>query len=150
MDDTLAVEAPVSRDPAPIHLWIVGVLSLLWNAMGATDFTLTNIRLQSWIAGLPPEVIQQIDAYPAWAVAAWGCGVWGALAGSLLLLFRSRYAVHAFALSLAGLAATTAYQVMTGTYGLTGAMAVMNLLIWAAAVALLIYALRMKARGLVS
>jgi hypothetical protein len=142
MDDTFAVKSKV-----PVHLWIVGVLSLLWNAFGAVDFTLTNIRYQPYLAGLPPEVIQQIDAYPAWSVVAWAFGVWGALAGSLLLLLRSRFAVHAFALSLAGLAATTLYQLAIGIYGFTGAMAVMNLAIWAIAAGLLVYAVKIKRRG---
>lgn len=146
MDDTTIAEPP-ARSAAPVHLWIVGVVSLMWNIIGAADFTLTNIRYPSYIAGLPAEVIQQIDAYPGWPIIAWACGVWGAMLGSLLLLFRSRYAVHAFALSLAGLAATTAYQLAAGIYGFTGAMLAMNLLIWAIALALLVYALRMRKRG---
>lgn len=142
MDDTI----PAARPVAPVHLWIVGVLSLMWNVIGAADFTLTNIRYESYIGGLPPQVIQQIDAYPLWSIVAWAFGVWGAVAGSLLLLIRSRRAVHAFVLSLAGLAVTTAYQIAIGIYGFTGAMAVMNLLIWAIAAALLVYALRMRKR----
>lgn len=145
MNDTLTAETTATRTPA--HLWIVGVVSLLWNAFGATDFLMTNIRNQAWLAQLPPEVIQQIDAYPAWSVVAWGCGTLGALAGSLLLLLRSRFAVHAVALSLAGLAVSTLYQIAAGIYGFSGAMLVMNLVIWAVALALLVYALKMRARG---
>jgi hypothetical protein len=40
----------------------------------------------------------------------WALGVWGALAGSMLLLLRSRRAVTAFAASLVGLAVSTGYQ----------------------------------------
>lgn len=147
MNDTLAAETTAAAAKTPAHLWIVGLVSLLWNAFGATDFLMTNMRQPAWIAQLPPEVIQQIDAYPAWSVIAWGCGTWGALLGSLLLLLRSRFAVHAFALSLAGLAVTTAYQIAAGVYGFTGAMLAMNLVIWAVAIALLVYALKMRARG---
>lgn len=144
MNDTLAASA---KPRAPVHLWIVGVLSLVWNAFGATDFVMTNIRDQAWLAQLPPEVIQQIDAYPAWSVVAWGAGTWGALLGSLLLLLRSRFAVHAFGVSLAGLAVTTVYQIAAGIYGFSGAMLAMNLAIWAIAVALLIYAVKLRNRG---
>jgi hypothetical protein len=147
MNDTIPVETVTVRSSTPVHLWIVGVVSLLWNLFGTVDFTLANIRYQPYISGFPPEVIQQMDAYPLWSVAAWACGVWGALAGSILLLFRSRLAVPAFALSLAGLAASTAYQVAAGIYGFSGAMAAMNLTIWVIAVLLLVYALRMRAHG---
>lgn len=149
MNDTFAADPATAKAGTPAHLWIVGILSLLWNAFGATDFLMTNMRNQAWLAQLPPEVIQQIDAYPAWSVIAWGCGTLGALAGSLLLLLRSGLAVHAFALSLAGLAVTTLYQIAVGIYGFSGAMLAMNLVIWAVAVALLVYALRMKRRGVI-
>jgi hypothetical protein len=39
---------------------------------------------------------------PAWMTGVWAIGVWGALAGSVLLLLRSKWAVHVFAASLAG------------------------------------------------
>lgn len=146
MNDTLAVET-AAAPKTPVHLWIVGLISLLWNAFGATDFLMTNIRDPSWMAQLPPEVVQQVDAYPVWSIVAWACGTWGALAGSLLLLLRSRFAVPLFALSLAGLAVTTVYQIVAGIYGFSGAMLVMNLLIWAVAIALLVYAVKMRARG---
>jgi hypothetical protein len=28
----------------PVHLWIVGILSLLWNAMGCFDYVMTRMR----------------------------------------------------------------------------------------------------------
>lgn len=143
MDDRPAIGGYSST---PIHLWIVGVVSLLWNAFGAYDFLMTNIRNPAHLAQFSPEMIQQIDAFPAWTIVAWGCGTWGGLAGSLLLLFRSRFAVHAFAVSLAGLALVTGYQVAAGIYGVTGGMAVMNLVIWAVAAALLVYAAKMRKR----
>jgi len=135
----------------PLHFWIVAVLSLLWNSFGAFDFTMTNIRDPGYLAQFPAEMIQIIDTFPLWAIVAWACGVWGALAGSLLLLLRSRYAVHAFALSLAGLAVSTAYQ---WTLDLPAAMRTpgmiaMNLVIWAAALFLLWYSvIQRKARVL--
>jgi hypothetical protein len=69
---------------------------------------------------------------------------------ALLLLARSRHAVAAFALSLAGLAVSTVYQ-----YGLSSlppemksmTMVAMNLAIWAAAIGLLVYAMRMRRGG---
>ena len=49
-------------------------------------------------------------SFPVWMKAFWAIGVWGAIAGSLLLLLRSRHAVTAFGLSLAGLAINSFWQ----------------------------------------
>ena len=133
----------------PRHLWIVGFVSLMWNGFGAYDYTMTQIRDPAYLAQFPPEMMQVIDAFPAWAIVTWACGVWGALAGSLLLLVRSRFAVHAFALSLAGLAASQAYQAgLTMPAALTTpAMTAMTVTIWAAAIGFLVYAIRMRRAG---
>jgi hypothetical protein len=121
-------------------------VSLFWNAFGAFDYTMTNIRNEGYLAQFPPEMMQVIDAFPVWVMAAWAFGVWGALAGSLLLLLRSRFAVHAFALSLAGLAASTVYQVMLPAEE-SMPLGVMNLVIWVIAIALLYYAIRQRKAG---
>lgn len=134
---------------APVHLWIVGVLSLLWNAFGCFDFLMTNVRDADYLAQFPPDMIDYIDAFPAWAVIAWAMGVGCALLGSILLLGRSFYAVYAFAFSLLGLAGTQIYQFGEGTPpGMdTAANWGMTALIWLIALALLAYAIRMRARG---
>jgi hypothetical protein len=75
--------------------------------------------------------------------------VWGGLVGSLLLLARSRYAVVAFAVSLAGLAVNTLFQAtspMPGAHMDGGGPLALHLAIWAVAIALFAYALRMRAR----
>ena len=53
-----------------------------------------------------------IDAFPIWAQFGWGLGVWGGLAGSVLLLLRSRWAVWAFGLSLLGAVLGLGYQIV--------------------------------------
>lgn len=132
------------RSATPWHLWAVGTVSVLWNAIGCYDFTFTNLRDPAYLAAVPPEIIQMIDGFPVWAIAAWAAGVWGAMAGSLLLLLRSGFAVHAFVASLIGLAGTTVYR-----FGLAGENIYqdpVHFAIWAVAVLLLIYAWRMRAR----
>jgi hypothetical protein len=100
----------VERTAAPWHLWTVGIVSLLWNAMGAADYTMTHLVGAEYLrqGGFDDTVIAYFDTLPAWATASWALGVWGAVAGSVLLLMRSRYAVWAFALSLLGVLLTTA------------------------------------------
>ena len=138
------------RTGTPVHLWIVGVVSALWNSIGVMDYVLTQTRNRAWIAQMAPEQVAWVESAPLIAHASWAFGVWGALAGSLLLLARSRHAVTAFALSLAGLAVNTIYQLsapMPSGHMDSTAMLALHALIWAIAIALLAYALWMRRRG---
>ncbi len=100
----------------PVHLWIVGILSLLWNAIGCYDYLMTRLRdtdyLTSMMPGTDPNaVLAYIDSFPIWAQAGWALGVWCGLAGAVLLLIRNRYSVWAFALSLIGAILGLGYQI---------------------------------------
>jgi hypothetical protein len=132
----------------PTHLWIVGIVSTLWNAFGTLDYTMTQTKNVAWLSQITAEQRAWIESAPVWAEAAWAFGVWGALAGSILLLMRSRHAVAAFAVSLGGLAFNTFWQFFaTNGSAIMGRSAVwVNVAIWAIAIALLLYARAMKAR----
>ena len=56
----------------------------------------------AYLAAFPADQLAYYNSLPAWLTAFWALGVWGGLAGSLLLLARSRHAVLAFALSVLG------------------------------------------------
>ena len=138
------------RAAAPWQLWAIAGVTTLWNAFGALDYTMTQTRSAAWMAQLSLAQIAWLDAAPAWAVASWAFGVWGGLVGSLLLLARSRHAVLALAVSLAGLAVNSLFQAtspMPGSHMDGGGALALHLAIWAVAIALLVYALRMRARG---
>ena len=101
-------EAVPARTPA--HLWIVGIVSLLWNAYGCYDYLMTNLKNQAYMAQFPADAISYWNGLPSWLTAFWAIGVWGGLAGSILMLMRSRYAVWAFALSFVGAIVGLGYQ----------------------------------------
>ena len=131
----------------PLQLWLVGALATVWNAFGAFDYLMTQTRNEAYLAGFTEEQQLYFDSFPTLMEAAWAFGVWGALLGSLLLLARSR---HAVAASLAGLAITTFYQYVLASPPPVppgDPQAYMPILIWAIAIALLVYALRMRRRG---
>ena len=101
----------------PVHLWIVGILALLWNAFGCFDYFMTRTQGATWINQAMSGVdgnkyMAYIDSFPLWASIGWGLGVWLGLAGSILLLMRSRYAVWAFGISLIGALLGIGYQLM--------------------------------------
>ena len=94
----------------PVHLWIVGILSLLWNCFGCYDYLMTNLKNQAYLAQFTADQLAYFDSLPAWLTAFWALGVWGGLAGSILLLIRSRYAVWLFAVSVVGAVVGLGYQ----------------------------------------
>lgn len=140
----MATAAPAK---APVHLWIVGVVSLLWNAFGALDYVMSQLRNEAWLSQLTEAQRAWLDASPAWADAAWAFGVWGALLGSVLLLMRSRHAFWAFAVSLAGLAVSTVYQHVVSPMPGAGSMNMLMIAIWIVALGLLVYTYRMRSSG---
>lgn len=140
----------------PWHLWVVGLVSLAWNAFGANDYLQTQMgnleyyeSMMEGIDATPEQVLAYFQSYPAWMHGAWAVGVWGAVLGSLLLLLRSRFAVPVFALSLLGLAVTTVYQVIEGQpeWAQGTATTAISIVIWSIATFLLIYAASMRAKG---
>ena len=101
---------------APMSFWIISGLSLLWNAFGCTDYTMMKMHNAAWLkmGGVSSDMVAAIDAGPLWGTAGWAFGVWGSLAGSLLLLARSRHAVTAFLVSIVGAVIGFAWQVPAG------------------------------------
>ena len=101
----------------PVHLWIVGILSLLWNCFGCYDYFMTRTQGAAYINSMMhtdqgSAIMAYINGFPVWVSAAWGLGVWGGLAGSILLLMRSRHAVAAFALSMIGAIIGVGWQLL--------------------------------------
>lgn len=136
---------------APVHLWIAGVLAALWNGFGALDYTMTQMSNPAWMAQMSEAQVAWLEAAPWWAHGSWALGVWAGLLGSILLLARNRHAVAAFALSLAGLAVNTLHQLtapMPSGHADSGGAIAFHVVIWAVAIALLVYALRMRKRGI--
>jgi len=134
------------RERAPAHLWIVGAVTLLFNAMGIVSYLTTKFGMLAEM-GLTPDQIAFMESYPAWISAFWALGVWGAFGGSVLLLARSRWAVPAMVVALIGLVGTT-----LGNYGVldvpSGMQApALDVAIWAVTLFLLVYARRMTKAG---
>ncbi|ANP47613.1 hypothetical protein [Candidatus Viadribacter manganicus] len=96
MSDTTTI-----RPSAPWHLWAVGVVAVLWNAFGCYDYVTTRLGGADYLRGFFSE--PQVEYYmnmPLWADIVWPIGVWGGLIGAVLLLARSKWALHAFIASL--------------------------------------------------
>lgn len=144
--DTMTVKTPW-------HLWVIGVVSLLWNAFGGYDFIMTNTQGEAYMraSGMTQPMIDYFMAMPTWMYVPWTLGVWGAVAGSILLLLRSRWTVWAWALSLVGAVVSLGYGLMNPMPGLPPEMAMMKWMPWAIVVIaalLLLYARAMRRKGI--
>lgn len=138
----------INARATPWHLWVVGVVALLWNGFGGYDYLMSHLQGEAYYrqVGMSEAQIAYMAAYPTWMHAVWALGVWSAVAGSLLLLLRSRFALHAFILSLLGIVGSNGYALFTpGGWEVMGG--VMTLVIAAIGVALLAYAWAMTRRG---
>ena len=62
---------------APWHLWVIGVLTLLWNAMGAFDYLMTQTQNEAYMSEFTPEQLEFFYNFPSWMVAFWALAVWG-------------------------------------------------------------------------
>lgn len=134
----------------PWHLWLVGIVGLLWNAYGAIDFAMSMAMGDAWyrMAGMTEAQIGYMHAYPAWTYVVWFAGTWGALIGAVLLLAKRRWAVHAFAVSLIGFLVSLVYAyVLSDAQSVLGGMVVMHIVIFVGCVFFLWYAWAMGKRG---
>jgi len=151
MNDTLG-----NPPKTPWHLWVLGVLSLVWFAGGANDYVMTKLENAEYLGmaaestGVSVEaILDYFNNWPLWANICWALGVWGAVAGSLLLLLRSKFAFHALALSLVGLLGSTTYQFtsdMPEEFRTTGQL-IFAAVIWLSVIGMAFYASRMTRAG---
>lgn len=145
-------DAPgTSPQSTPRHLWVVGIVALLWNAMGAMDYVLTQTRNEAYMGQFTPEQLAFFYGFPTWVVAAWAIAVWAGVLGAVLLLLRKRLAVPVFLASLVAMVITTLHN-----YVLSDGMEVMGkdamalgftVVIFLVAIALFLYAQAMQKRG---
>ncbi len=134
------------------HLWLVGMLALLWNAMGALDFTMTQLHNEAYLKSFTAAQKAYFFGLPFWDVLTWFVATWGSLLASLLLILRRRLASPVFAAALACTLVTFGYN-----YGISDGLKVMGAqatgalvfcgVIITFAVLLLVYARAMAKRG---
>ncbi|HSG48119.1 MAG TPA: hypothetical protein VLA43_09925 [Longimicrobiales bacterium] len=148
MSDVAVTSAPRT----PVHLWIVGIVALLWTGFGAFDYLMTQTQNESYMASFTPEQLEYFYAFPAWVVAFWALAVWGSVLGSLLLLLRKRAAVTVFLVSFVSMVVTSFYNFVlsNGAEIMGNVGATFSAVIFVVALGLLLYARAMARRGVLT
>ena len=137
---------------APWHLWVVGVVGLLWSAMGAMDYVMTKTRNEEYMSAFTPEQLEFFYGLPVWVVAAWAIAVWGGVLGAVLLLLRKSLSVSVFLASFLAMVITAIHnyvlsnglEVIGDTFSL-----VFTAIIFFAGLGLYLYARAMQKRGVI-
>jgi hypothetical protein len=145
--DVTAIAQIVSRIRiAPI----AGILGVAWNLFGIVQFvgTVTATREKLIAGGMTPLQAEVYAGLPVWMDAAFAIGVFGGLAGSVLLVLRHAAAVPVLALSLAAYLVLYAGDIGLGVFAAFGApqVAILTTVV-AIAAALLGVALKARAAG---
>ena len=96
-------EAQGTKTPGrPWHLWLLGIIGVLWSSIGVISFKLTQMNVEAVMSRFPPQQREYFESFPLWAVAFWAIGVFGSLIGCLLLLLKNRLAFHGLLASAIG------------------------------------------------
>lgn len=143
---TEAAAAPV---PRPKHLWVIGILALLWDSMGAFDYVMTQTQNEAYMSNFTPEQLEFFYNFPSWVVFFWAIAVWGGLAGAVLLLMRKRLAVPVLLTSFVSMVITAIHNffIANGLEIMGTGGAFFSVAIFVIALALWLYARAMAEKG---
>lgn len=137
----------------PWHLWVVGGLGFLWNAMGAFDYLMTQTQNEGYMGQFTPEQLEFFYGFPGWVVAFWALAVWGGVLGTILLLLRKKLAVWVFLVSFVSMVVTTVrnYVFADGMEVTGGGVAmIFTVLIFLFALGFWLYSAAMEKRGVLT
>ena len=131
------------------HVWVVAILTLLWNGGGA--YTIVMAQMGSSL-DMDAHEIAYYAHQPFWFVLTTDLALLSALAAAVALLRRSRVAAWLFALSLCAIVANNLYDVAEKTSLALADSGWRNLTIVIVVVAILqfAYASTMTRRGVLS
>lgn len=98
-----------SNKPAT-SFWVIGVLALIWNALGVMAYLGQKLMTDEMKAMIPADQLEIIENTPAWATAAFAVAVWFGLLGCIVLLMRKKIATTLFIISIIGVLTQLVYN----------------------------------------
>jgi len=82
--------------------WVIGIIMLIWYALGCFAYLLTSFITPEMLAELPDDQRSLMENIPAWVTAAFGIAVWIGLLASIIMLIRRKVAYQLYILSFLG------------------------------------------------
>ena len=102
----------IQKRKAPWHLWVVAILTLIWNGLGAYTVMMAQAGK---LAGMDATEAAYYASKPLWFVVMTDVALLLPVAAAIALLFRSRFAVWLFAAGLIVLVGNNIYDFVAGT-----------------------------------
>lgn len=91
--------------------WVVGIIALIWNAMGVDAYIQQAYNTERHQAMYPdPEQLQIVNNLPSWLTAVFAIAVFSGVLGCFFLLLRKNIANLLFKLSLLAVIIQTIYN----------------------------------------
>jgi hypothetical protein len=131
----------------PWHLWVLGILGILWSALGAFDYLMTVTRNPAYMGQFPQAFQDYFYGLSWWYYAIWAVGIAGGLLGCIALLARSRWAVPLLALALLNTLFSLTCGFLDPAAPRIEGMEIIAAAITASSVLLFVYALVQRRRG---
>jgi len=97
---------------APLHLWLVGILLVLWNGFGVALAVGVQTRQ---LPTMRPDDVAFFEVQPLWIVIMGDIGALAGVAGAVSLLLLSRWALRFFVAQVSIIGLTNLYEVANGT-----------------------------------
>jgi hypothetical protein len=110
----MSTEPPGIKRPvrAPVHLWVVGLLLVLWNCWGLFAAVAAQADL---IPAMPEEASTYFDNQPLWFMLIADLGPLAGVAGAIAILLQSRWAPALFLVQIVVVVLTNAFDIASGT-----------------------------------
>ena len=91
----------MNDEKLPTWFWVVAVLAVIWNLMGAFAYY-SDVTMSPEAMAELPQVQQDLRAaMPSWVTGLYAIAVFGGLVAAIALVLKNKLAVPLFAVSLA-------------------------------------------------
>ncbi len=96
----------------PKSFWVIGVLALLWNLMGISQFFLATFMLDAMVENLTEVQADMYQAIPMWYTIIFAIAVFSGVLGCITMLLRKNITIALFGISLLAVLVAQGYWIL--------------------------------------
>lgn len=96
----------------PKSFWVIGVLALLWNLLGVSQFFMATFMLDTLVADLPEVQADMYRSIPTWYTVIFATAVFSGLLGCITMLLRKKITLALFGISLLAVLVAQGYWIL--------------------------------------
>lgn len=96
----------------PKSFWVIGVLALLWNLMGISQFFLATFMLDAMVENLTEVQADMYREIPMWYTIIFAIAVFSGVLGCITMLLRKNITIALFGISLLAVLVAQGYWIL--------------------------------------